>query len=230
MVKSSSLSTSQRSRTIKSKSDAPANAIAPISTTASHPSAPVSILPKMMHGVKLSLKGTGIKRLVKENDSLSSLQNALVANEQAWQALFATYATFQPIAASIYPVQDTEALECANALINFKAQLEDQLEGVESNVDALQRVDIAKNDLTGLLTRIESANKMQAERVVAIREARYYEEKTRHMLESEAKKRTAASHKEVERRARNENKSSELAVKLTSTSNQLFHEMDASSV
>lgn len=203
-----------------------------------------TIMPKVMHSAKMALKATGAKKLVKEDETLAKteetlnkwltavkqLLTGLQSNEQAWQGLFGTYAQFGPIMASIYPHHDNEALHCASELTNYKVALDNLPEGVESNFDAVQRVDIAKKDLTNLEARIFNAKKMHAERVAIIREWRYYDEKTKQMIASEQKKKAPATPKEYERRSRNEAKCVELAAKLNSTNNQLYYEMDAIAV
>lgn len=216
-------------------------------TTTSNPSSTTgsrTIMPKVMHSAKMALKATGAKKLVKEDETLAKteetlntwliavkqLLTGLQSNEQAWQGLFGTYAQFGPIMASVYPHHDNEALQCASELTNYKVVLDNPPEGVESNFDAIQRVDIAKKDLTNLEVRILNAKKMHAERVAIIREWRYYDDKTKQMIAAEQKKKAPATAKEFERRSRNEAKCVELAAKLNSTNNQLYYEMDAIAV
>lgn len=216
-------------------------------TVASNPSAGTgsrTIMPKVMHSAKMALKATGAKKLVKEDESLAKTEETLnkwlmavkqlitglQSNEQAWQGLFGTYAQFGPIMASVYPHHDNEALQCASELTNYKVVLDNPPEGVESNFDAIQRVDIAKKDLNNLEARIMNAKKMHAEHIAIIREWRYYDDKTKQMIAAEQKKKAPATVKEFERRSRNEAKCVELAAKLNSTNNQLYYEMDAIAV
>lgn len=201
-------------------------------------------MPKVAHGIKMSLKTSSARNIVKADGALkatedllnhwhsttSQLLQALVNNEHSWQALFASYSAFHPIAANIYPAHDNDALECVAALSSVKDTVLTDATGTESLGEATQRIDIAKNDLNNLLTRINGAKKMHTDRVTQIREAQYYKEKSDQLYYVEAKKKGPSAAKALERRERNVNKSSEFHGKVTSITNQLFHEMDAIAV
>lgn len=243
----------------------PASAPAPAPTHAPHlppqpPPAPVpapspSLQPgssvqsnsghsKMMHNMKLQLKGAGKKKILREDtglaatdntlsewhSSVSALLNAINANENAWRGLFSTFDAFHPIATSIYPQEDTDAFEFCNSLSAIKKQLESPPPGVESYVDAKQRIDITKKDLENLLSRIGNARAMQANRIEVTREYRYYADKTQSMTQAEQKKSQGPTEKDVERRQRNEQHVANKSTELHSLTNQLFHEMDAIAV
>lgn len=196
---------------------------------------------KMLHSFKLSLKGTTVKKLVREDNSLSatgqvlnhwstsitSLLNAIFANENAWHSLFSTFDAFSPIAASIYPKNDADALTFAASLSGVRQQLDSPPSGVESNAVVKQRIDIAKKDLQNLLARINTASTTHTTRLNLIREHRYYVEKAQQLLETEKKKPTQTV---TERRVNMEQKAAELYVTLTSMTNQLYYEMDAIAV
>lgn len=198
---------------------------------------------KMMHNVKLQLKGTGKKKILREDTglaatdqtlsewhaSVSALLNAINTNENAWNGLFSTFDAFNPIAMSIYPQKDSEALEFSASLSAVRKQLESPPPGVESYVDAKQRIDITKKDLENLLARIGNARAMQAKRIEVTREHRYYTDKTQSMTQAEQKK-GQLTEKEIGRRQRNESHLVEKSTELYTLTNQLFYEMDAIAV
>lgn len=200
-------------------------------------------MPKMLHGLKVTVKTPGRRNFVKNDESLVATEQtlnhwlkstgdllaALDDNERAWQELFASYMKVHPVVSSIYPAHDVDVLECSAELTNIKVVLDDPPKGVESHFDAVQRVDIAKKDLNNLVTRINNAKSMHAERLEVMREYRYYEDKTRQIVEAD-NKRNSISQKEVERRNRNVVKSGEFEKKLHSVTTQLFYEMDAIAV
>lgn len=199
---------------------------------------------KVVHSANLTFRAPASRKILKEDETLKATEEtlhqwqietakllmALQSNEQAWHALFGTYAMFPSITTSIYPAHDTEAHEVSMELSNYKKHLDNPPDGVENNFEAHQRIDIAQKDLSNLIVRIENCKKLHMKRVQSIKEYKYYEEKTKKILNAELKKSKPTTSKEVERRSRNEGKSEELSMALNSHTNQLFYEMDAIAV
>lgn len=198
----------------------------------------------MFHVFKRSIKGVGVRKLVSEDQTLQATEQTLTewissvtmlmdiiqANEKAWTDLFTSIAAFQPVASAIYPPTDTDAQACLAALAGARGTLETPADGLESYSSAVQRLDIAKQELATLLTRMQKAQTLHGQRLASIREFRYYESKAREMIATEERRGSTVSQKNVDRRARNQTKSVELTAKLNSETNQLLHEMDDLSV
>lgn len=198
----------------------------------------------MMHNMKLSLKGAGKKKILREDTGLAatdkvlnewhasilSLLNAINSNENAWYGLFSTFEAFSPIGSQIYPQKDSDALEFCASLSSMRKQLDSPPNNVESYEVAKQRIDITKKDLENLLARIDNAKAMQAKRIEVTREYRYYAEKTNGILEAGQKKSQGPTEKDVERQERNKLHVQNKSTELNSLTGQLFYEMDAIAV
>ncbi|KAI0566797.1 proline-rich receptor-like protein kinase PERK12 [Gracilaria domingensis] len=196
----------------------------------------------MIHGLKVSLaKGTTKKKIIKEDESLSATKNTLylwrtsvqsllgniVANEEAWNSIFNTFSSFETVGSSIYPENDVPVLTLLKDLQTAKSRLDSpESSTVEPNFNAVQRLDMSKKELNALIVRIDNAEEMHERRVDVIRQHKYYEAKTRQMLQSEAKRRNPISQKELERRSRNQTKVQDLAKEMANMNTNIYAEMD----
>ncbi|PXF43181.1 hypothetical protein BWQ96_07125 [Gracilariopsis chorda] len=197
----------------------------------------------MIHGLKVSLaKGTTKKKIIKEDESLAatkgtlyqwrssmqSLLNCVTTNEEAWNSLFNSYSTFDIIGSSIYPERDVPALALLKELQATKSRLDTPPSNtVETNFNATQRLDLSKKELLAIIARIDETENLHEKRLDVIRQHKYYDAKTRQMLQNEAKRRSPVTQKEVERRSRNQAKVQELAKEVANMHRQIYSEMDA---
>eukprot|EP00177_Eucheuma_denticulatum_P003396 GFKZ01006136.1.p1 GENE.GFKZ01006136.1~~GFKZ01006136.1.p1 ORF type:complete len:457 (+),score=58.65 GFKZ01006136.1:137-1372(+) len=195
----------------------------------------------MIHGLKVSMaKGTGKREilgtdeshnitasvLAKWKGSLKSLHDALAANETAWSSFLTTYTFFNNAAYAVYSDRDVDARSILKSLEEGRAAAQAQPTPVEGAYSAAQAVEISRQEIMTMLSRIGNAEALHLKRLEATREYRYYDRKTKQMLDAERRKGSVASSKEVERRSRNQKKVMDLAVQLNSITTQLYTELE----
>lgn len=164
--------------------------------------------------------------LSKWKGSLKSLHDALAANETTWSNFLATYTFFNNAAFSVYSERDVDARSILKSLEEGRAAAQAQPTPVEGTYSASQAVEISRQEIMTMLSRIGNAEALHLKRLEATREYRYYDRKTKQMLESERRKGSVSSSKEVDRRSRNQKKVMDLAVQLNSITTQLYTELE----
>lgn len=195
----------------------------------------------VMHGLKRGMqKEVRKKQILGQDDShnitqnvlsewkihLKQLMDVLAANEGAWQAVFTSYGSLQSVAEVIYTARDVDARACLKDLQTGAISALNPPKPVEPEYNAPQKVELAKQEINTLLSRIANAEALHGKRFEATREWLYYDRKTKGMLEKETGRNNPASNKEVERRTRNQQKVMDLAINLNSVTTQLYSELE----
>lgn len=195
----------------------------------------------MFHGFKVSIsKGTNKKNIIRDDDSLSATQTTLTQwqtsldsllgnlryNEDAWKRVLGSYTALEPVGASLYAPHDVDAHSCLKDLCNAQSRLESPPSGVEPHSNAVQRLEIAKNDISEVVSRINGALALHAKRIETIRQFKYYDSKTKQMILSDSKRRSPSSTKEIERLSRNQKKTQEISVEIATIASQIHEQME----
>lgn len=194
----------------------------------------------MMHNLKRSMaKGTG-KREILETDeshnitasslatwksSLKALHDALSSNEQAWNNFLATYTFFNNAAITIYSERDVDASTLLKTIEEGRATAQAPGQPLDNSYTPAQGIEISRQEIMTMLSRIANAEALYAKRIEATREYRYYDRKTKQMLENERKKGSVAA-RDADRRSRNQKKVMDLAIQLNSITTQLYTELE----
>lgn len=194
-----------------------------------------------MHGFKVTMaKGTG-KREILETDeshnvtattlsqwknSLKSLHGALTANEQAWTAFLTTYTVFNTAATAIYSDRDIDARSILKSLDEGRAKAQAQPPPTKGSYSPSQGIEISKQEIITMLARIENAQALHTNRLEATREYRYYDRKTKQLMENEKKRGSNTTPKDLEKKNRNQKKVMDLAIQLNSITTQLYTELE----
>lgn len=194
----------------------------------------------MIHGLKVSIsKGTAKREILEADEShsvtestlvhwktaLKSLHDALAANENAWRGLLGTYTNFHVAAAAMYSERDVEARGVLKTLDNGRTAVEAP-PASEPGYSPMQQVELARQEITTMLARIENAEALHTKRFETTRQYKYYDRKTKQMLLEESKRSTPVPAKNVDRRSRNQKKVMDLAIQLNSTTTQLYTELE----
>lgn len=157
--------------------------------------------------------------------SIQSLLDSLIHNEKAWASVLSSYTNFENIGMSIYPACDTDAHAFLKELRSPKG-LDQNSQHATTSSESLKSFEIAKKDLSNLLSRIGNAQTLHKKRVEAIRQQKYYQTKTQKIDTAQAKRTGPSNAKVDDRRQRNLKKAGDSSVNVSSTSSQLFAELD----
>lgn len=157
--------------------------------------------------------------------ALKSLHDALATNENAWKGLLGTYTNFHAAAAAVYSERDVEARGVLKTLDNGRAAVQAP-SASEPGYSPMQKVELARQEITTMLSRIENAEALHTKRFEATRQYKYYDRKTKQMLLAESKRSTPVPAKDVDRRSRNQKKVMDLAIQLNSITTQLYTELE----
>lgn len=194
----------------------------------------------MIHGLKVSMaKGTAKREIIEADDShtvtqatmvqwktaLRSLHNALAANENAWKGLMGTYTGLHAAAAAVYADGDVEARGVLKTLDASRAAVETR-PAAEPGYSPFQKVEMARQELATMLSRIQNAEALHTKRFETTRQHKYYDRKTKQMLDAESKRTTPVPARDVDRRSRNQKKVMDLAIQLNSITTQLYTELE----
>ncbi|CDF39655.1 unnamed protein product [Chondrus crispus] len=197
---------------------------------------------KVMHGLKVTMSPATSKREITESDeshrvtqqtlatwkaALRALHDALATNEAAWKNLFASFTTFSTAAAAVYSATDIESRAVVKALESARTAVE--APPTDPGYTPMQKVEFARQELAAMLSRIQNAEALHAKRLETTRQYKYYDRKTKQMLENEAKPGKTVSVERLERRTRNQKNVMDLAIQLNSITTQLYTELDTTS-
>lgn len=195
---------------------------------------------KVMHGLKVTMSPATSKREITESDdshkvtqqtlaswkaALRALHDALATNEAAWKNLFASFTTFSTAAAAVYSATDVESRAVVKALESARTAVETP-PTTDPGYTPMQMVEFARQELAAMLSRIQNSEALHAKRLETTRQYKYYDRKTKQMLENEAKPGKTVSPREVERRTRNQKNVMDLAIQLNSITTQLYTELE----
>lgn len=194
----------------------------------------------MIHGLKVTMaKGTAKREILESDEShtvtqstmhqwktaLKSLHDALAANEGSWKALMSSFTGFHNAAAAVFAERDVEARSVLTALEAGRATAETP-SATPPAYTALQQVELARQEIAAMLSRIQNAEALHAKRLEATRQYTYYDRKTKQMLANESKRNAPVPQKDLDRRARNQKKVMDLAIQLNSITTQLYTELE----